>query len=111
MSDPLSPANILTLGRGFMGSKVLLVAAKLHLFDMLGFGAVEIEHDEPVFHERWEARAYALNVRGLTVLRAYKVHEYRHSDHFIPEIVDPESGEWMPRGEIGELVLTAPTTS
>ena len=46
---------------------------------MSGFGAVEIERAEPVFHERWEARAYALNVLGLTVLRAYNVHEYRHA--------------------------------
>jgi phenylacetate-CoA ligase len=30
-------------------------------------------------------------------------------DHFIPEIIDPESGERLPRGDIGELVLTAPT--
>jgi phenylacetate-CoA ligase len=30
-------------------------------------------------------------------------------DHFIPEIVDPDSGERLPDGEIGELVLTAPT--
>ncbi len=30
-------------------------------------------------------------------------------DHFIPEIIDPESGARLPEGEIGELVLTAPT--
>ena len=30
-------------------------------------------------------------------------------DHFIPEIVDPESGERLPDGEVGELILTAPT--
>jgi phenylacetate-CoA ligase len=30
-------------------------------------------------------------------------------DHFIPEIVDPETGECLPDGEVGELVLTAPT--
>jgi phenylacetate-CoA ligase len=30
-------------------------------------------------------------------------------DRYIPEIVDPESGERLPDGEIGELVLTAPT--
>jgi phenylacetate-CoA ligase len=30
-------------------------------------------------------------------------------DHFIPETVDPKSGERLPDGEIGELVLTAPT--
>jgi phenylacetate-CoA ligase len=30
-------------------------------------------------------------------------------DHFIPEVVDPDSGEGLPDGEVGELVLTAPT--
>jgi len=30
-------------------------------------------------------------------------------DHYIPEIVDPDSGERLPDGEIGELVFTAPT--
>jgi len=30
-------------------------------------------------------------------------------DHFLPEIVDPESGEPLPDGELGELVLTSLT--
>ncbi|MGE3912948.1 MAG: phenylacetate--CoA ligase family protein, partial [Chloroflexota bacterium] len=30
-------------------------------------------------------------------------------DHFIPEIVDPETGERLPDGTVGELVFTAPT--
>ena len=30
-------------------------------------------------------------------------------DHFVPEIVDPDSGERLPDGEVGELILTAPT--
>ena len=30
-------------------------------------------------------------------------------DHFLAEIIDPESGERLPDGEIGELVLTAAT--
>jgi phenylacetate-CoA ligase len=30
-------------------------------------------------------------------------------DHYLPEIVDPESGERLPDGEVGELVFTAPT--
>jgi len=30
-------------------------------------------------------------------------------DHFIPEIIDPASGEPLPDGEVGELVLTAAT--
>ena len=40
MSEPLSPAKIVELGRGFMSAKVLLVAAKLHLFDELSGGAL-----------------------------------------------------------------------
>ncbi len=30
-------------------------------------------------------------------------------DHFIPEVVDPDSGAPLPDGEVGELVLTAAT--
>ena len=36
--EPLSPAAILELARGFMSSKVLLAAAKLRLFDALRDG-------------------------------------------------------------------------
>jgi nitrile hydratase len=46
---------------------------------MGGFGPVEVERDEPVFHERWEAEAFALNALGILVLRAYNVDEYRHA--------------------------------
>lgn len=46
---------------------------------MAGFGAVEIEPNEPAFHERWEARAFALNNLGIRQLGVYNVHEYRHA--------------------------------
>src|SRR5258706_6154763 len=46
---------------------------------MRGLGAVEVEGKEPVFHEPWEAHAYALNMLGIGVLRAYNEHEYRHA--------------------------------
>jgi nitrile hydratase len=46
---------------------------------MSGFGAVDVERDEPVFHEAWEALAFALNAVGVAVLRAYNVDEYRHA--------------------------------
>ena len=46
---------------------------------MNGFGAVEVEIDEPTFHEPWEALAFGLNVFSLAVLRAYNVDEYRHA--------------------------------
>jgi nitrile hydratase subunit beta len=46
---------------------------------MGGFGPVEIERDEPKFHEPWEARAFALNNLGIVRIAAYNVHEYRHA--------------------------------
>ena len=30
-------------------------------------------------------------------------------DHFVPEVVDPDTGDSLPDGELGELVLSAPT--
>ncbi len=33
-----------------------------------------------------------------------------NEDHFLPEIVDPETGELLPKGEVGELILTTLTT-
>jgi phenylacetate-CoA ligase len=32
-----------------------------------------------------------------------------NDDHFLPEIIDPETGEVLPEGEIGELVITTLT--
>lgn len=46
---------------------------------MAGFGTVDVEHDEPTFHEPWEARTFALNALAFTVLRAYNADEYRHA--------------------------------
>lgn len=46
---------------------------------MSGFGPVPVEPAEPVFHEEWEALAYALNALGIARLQAYNIDEYRHS--------------------------------
>ena len=46
---------------------------------MSGFGPVEVEPDEPRFHEAWESTAFCLNALGIAVLRAYNVDEYRHA--------------------------------
>jgi nitrile hydratase beta subunit len=46
---------------------------------MSGFGAVEVERGEPVFHEPWEALAFALNALGIAVLTSYNTDEYRHA--------------------------------
>ncbi|HYC57418.1 MAG TPA: nitrile hydratase subunit beta [Candidatus Binatia bacterium] len=44
-----------------------------------GFGNVEVERDEPVFHEDWERRVIAINAIGISVIRAFNTDEYRHS--------------------------------
>jgi nitrile hydratase subunit beta len=46
---------------------------------MGGFGSVESERDEPVFHEPWQALAFAMNALGIAVLAAYNADEYRHA--------------------------------
>jgi nitrile hydratase subunit beta len=46
---------------------------------MSGFGPVDVEPDEPVFHEPWEGLAFALNGLGIGVIKAYNIDEYRHS--------------------------------
>jgi nitrile hydratase beta subunit len=44
-----------------------------------GFGPVEVEADEPTFHELWEAIAFRLNIVSIASLSAYNVDEYRHA--------------------------------
>jgi len=46
---------------------------------MDGFGVVEVEAGEPVFHEPWEALAFGLNVFAIAALGAYNADEYRHA--------------------------------
>ena len=46
---------------------------------MAGFGPVEVEADEPTFHEAWEATAFRINVASIALLRAYNTDAYRHA--------------------------------
>ena len=59
----------------------------------------------------------ALDIYGLSEVMGpavsmecpYKRGLHLAEDHFIPEVVDPDSGEPLPDGEIGELTLTCVT--
>ncbi len=53
---------------------------------MAGFGAISYEENEPVFHETWEATAFALNIVGIGVLRNHNADEYRHSIERMPPV-------------------------
>lgn len=46
---------------------------------MAGFGAVQIEPNEPTFHEPWESLAWRLNIASIAAVRAYNADEYRHA--------------------------------
>jgi nitrile hydratase len=53
---------------------------------MHGFGKVETEENEPVFHERWESRVYAMN-RAMGPLRLWTIDEGRASQETLPPSV------------------------
>ena len=46
-----------------------------------GFGRVEVEHDEPVFHESWEPIGYALAFGMIVRWRADRLIKYRALSH------------------------------
>jgi nitrile hydratase len=50
---------------------------------MHGMGPIVPESNEPVFHERWEARVYALN-RAMGILVKWNIDAGRHSRERIP---------------------------
>jgi nitrile hydratase beta subunit len=50
---------------------------------MHGMGPIAPEPNEPVFHERWEARVYALN-RAIGLLGKWNIDAGRHSRERIP---------------------------
>lgn len=49
------------------------------LSGLSGFGRVEVEPGEPVFHEPWQQRTFALLNFAIAGLNACNVDEYRHS--------------------------------
>ena len=50
---------------------------------MHGMGSLRPERDEPVFHERWEARAFAL-VRAMGAFGRWNIDASRHQRELIP---------------------------
>jgi nitrile hydratase subunit beta len=50
---------------------------------MHGMGPVRPEPEEPVFHERWEGRTYALN-RAMSAWRKWNIDQGRHQIEKIP---------------------------
>jgi nitrile hydratase len=75
---------------------------------MHGFGKVEVEADEPVFHERWEARVFGM----VQSLGGGNIDAGRHSIERLDPVTylrDGYYGRWcaaLERGLVGAGVLT-----
>jgi nitrile hydratase len=50
-----------------------------------GMGPVPYEKDEPVFHESWEGRIYAIT-RSIRALRKWNIDAHRHALELLPPI-------------------------
>ena len=50
---------------------------------MQDMGPIEYEKNEPVFHERWEAKAYALN-RAMGAWQKWNIDASRHQRELLP---------------------------
>jgi len=62
-----------------------------------GFGAVVVEHNEPVFHSRWEGRVYAMT-QVLDTTGIYNLDEHRHEIelmHPADYLRDGYYGRWL----------------
>lgn len=62
-----------------------------------GFGKVEIEPNEPVFHSRWEGRVYALT-QVLDTKGIYNLDEHRHEIELMDAaayLTDGYYGRWL----------------
>ena len=70
---------------------------------MQGFGIVRTEPNEPVFHEPWQATAFALMLATQVVMRSHNADEYRHS-------IERMSPEHYLQAHYYERVLTGTTT-
>jgi nitrile hydratase subunit beta len=68
-----------------------------------GFGSVNVETNEPTFHEMWEAKAWALNMVSIGKLRAYNADAYRHS-------LERMTADWYLSAKYYERMLTGVTT-
>ncbi|QTA80450.1 AMP-dependent synthetase/ligase domain-containing protein [Desulfonema limicola] len=131
-NTPISPEKQLMILRDYKTSVLVTtpseasqLAAQM-IKSQLNPGVLNLRHlilvGEPVlkqFRDQIEEKLhvttwlhYGLSeVPGPAIAYECKYHKGLHinEDHFLPEIIDPESGNILPKGEKGELVLTSLT--
>ena len=92
----LTPDDI-SLKAGFFGAEPWTEEMRKSIEDSLGIKAYDI---------------YGLTETsgpGVSFECCEQTGMHINEDHFIPEIIDPETGEVLPEGEVGELVFTSIT--
>ena len=100
----------------FLGEQAVEVGADLSRLRLGIFGA-EPWSEEMRSEIETRFGITALDIYGLSEVIGpavamecqYKQGMHLAEDHFIPEVVDPTTGESLPDGEIGELVFTCTT--
>lgn len=108
-----TPSYSLTIAETALEMGVDLKSSKLRL------GVLGAEPCSEQMRQEIEAKLpiLAIDIYGLTEMVGpgvsvecpHKCGLHIFEDHFLPEIIDPETGEQLPYGEKGELVLTTLT--
>ena len=70
----------------------------------LGLGPEDIPLKAGIFGAEAWSEEMRQDIQKTLGIKAYDIYG---EDHFIPEIIDPDTGEVLPEGEQGELVITA----
>lgn len=101
----------------FLGESIAEVGIKNKLKLTTGIFGAEPWTEEMRTHIQASLGIKAFNIYGLSEVIGPGVSmececqngSHIHEDHFIPEIINPETGQVLPYGEVGELVFTTIT--
>jgi phenylacetate-CoA ligase len=101
----------------FLGESIAEVGIKNNLKLTTGIFGAEPWTEEMRTHIQASLGIKAFNIYGLSEVIGPGVSmececqngSHIHEDHFIPEIINPETGQVLPYGEVGELVFTTIT--
>lgn len=99
MDIGLDPRKDLHLRKGLFGGEGMSERMRRQLHDIWG--------DEALFTQNYGMSE--LNGPGVSGECEQLCGMHIQEDHFLAEVIDPESGEVLPRGEKGELVITCLT--
>jgi phenylacetate-CoA ligase len=109
-----TPSSALQLADYIRKNEININALELKTLILTGEAVDDIQKQtlEKAFHAAVWAHYGLSEVPGPAIAFECDAHKGLHvnEDHFLPEIIDPETGMVLPDGQPGELVLTTLTT-